>query len=583
VGAAADARVRPPPPLARSAAKCDAGTRDMSALLSNIREKVRQRPRDNTQTLGLQPLPALGCLWHAAHASRRSLRALGALALPQHVPPAAPLARVLGAGLRARPSADARHAAPVYLCALRAPPPPARRPAQTQTWGNTRPRTTAPATRSTRAGEPGAASASRSALDGSRSLSTLLQKRSEAEQQADLPDIDAADKENPLSVTEVRATPTTCARTGARAAARAGVAPACLHGMRMLHPRPPLCCRTCTCNADTPSPFCASPPPAPPQYVNSIYSYYYRVEPATAVSATYMTTQTDINDKMRAILVDWLVEVHLKFKLMPETLFLTVNLIDRYLAAAPVTRKNLQLVGVTAMLLASKYEEIWAPEVRTRAHLRWHCAHVRRTCCADTACEQCKAKGLTTTVRCLPSLVLQVRDFVYISDKAYTREQILGCEKGMLNTLGFHLTVPTPFQFLSRLVKAAGADKPLAHLAQFYVELALPDYPCLRYRGSQLAAAAMYCAIRSMRGTRPGAADGWTHALARHSRYTEAELLPCANVLARLQRKASGASLTAVFKKYSNAKFHEVAKLPCPDGLGEEAVAPSGGASMMSL
>ena len=88
-----------------------------------------------------------------------------------------------------------------------------------------------------------------------------------------------------------------------------------------------------------------------------------------------MLIQTDINDKMRAILIDWLVEVHLKFKLMPETLFLTHNLIDRFLAKKVVTRKNLQLVGVTAMLLASKYEEIWAPEVR---------------------------------------------DFVYISDKAYT-------------------------------------------------------------------------------------------------------------------------------------------------------------------
>ena len=261
--------------------------------------------------------------------------------------------------------------------------------------------------------------------------------------------------------------------------------------------------------------------------MNSIYNYYYRVEGATSVGPTYMTSQTDINDKMRAILVDWLVEVHLKFKLMPETLFLTVNLIDRYLATAPVTRKNLQLVGVTAMLLASKYEEIWAPEVR---------------------------------------------DFVYISDKAYTREQILGCEKGMLNTLGFHLTVPTPFQFLSRLVKAAGADKPLAHLAQYYVELALPEYGCLRYKGSELAAAAMYCAIRSVRGAAPGTAECWTFALERHSRYSEEALLPCAHALARLQRKASGASLTAVFKKYSNAKFHEVAKLPCADGLGDDAM-----------
>jgi cyclin B len=94
----------------------------------------------------------------------------------------------------------------------------------------------------------------------------------------------------------------------------------------------------------------------------------------------YMKNQPDINEKMRAILIDWLVEVHLKFKLYPETLYLTINLIDRYLEKEVVHRQHLQLVGVTSMLIASKYEEIYAPEVR---------------------------------------------DFVYITDKAYTKEEIL--------------------------------------------------------------------------------------------------------------------------------------------------------------
>jgi cyclin B len=66
---------------------------------------------------------------------------------------------------------------------------------------------------------------------------------------------------------------------------------------------------------------------------------------------------------MRAILVDWIIEVHLKFKLLPETLFITVSLIDRFLERVQIKRHNLQLVGVTAMLIASKYEEIYAPEV----------------------------------------------------------------------------------------------------------------------------------------------------------------------------------------------------------------------------
>lgn len=99
-----------------------------------------------------------------------------------------------------------------------------------------------------------------------------------------------------------------------------------------------------------------------------------RAQSQSCVSPQYMARQADINDKMRAILVDWLVEVHLKFKLTPETLFLTTNIIDRFLALHPVTRKHLQLVGVTAMLIASKYEEIWAPEVRphrSAGYLGW--------------------------------------------------------------------------------------------------------------------------------------------------------------------------------------------------------------------
>ena len=81
------------------------------------------------------------------------------------------------------------------------------------------------------------------------------------------------------------------------------------------------------------------------------------------VPPDYMGQQMEINEKMRGILLDWLVEVHHKFKLQVETLWLTANVIDRFLAVYAVSRKNLQLVGVTGMLMASKYEEIWAPEV----------------------------------------------------------------------------------------------------------------------------------------------------------------------------------------------------------------------------
>lgn len=77
-----------------------------------------------------------------------------------------------------------------------------------------------------------------------------------------------------------------------------------------------------------------------------------------------MKSQPDINDKMRAILVDWIIEVHLKFKLQPETLFIAINIMDRYLEKVRVEKGYLQLVGVTALMIAAKYEEIYPPEVK---------------------------------------------------------------------------------------------------------------------------------------------------------------------------------------------------------------------------
>ena len=109
-------------------------------------------------------------------------------------------------------------------------------------------------------------------------------------------------------------------------------------------------------------------------YVIEIHDYMRELECQQAVTAGYMAgVQTEIKPEMRAILVDWLVEVHARFKLIPETLQLTVNIMDRYLEAVNTKRKELQLIGVTAMLIASKYEEMYPPEVRTACHVRNVC------------------------------------------------------------------------------------------------------------------------------------------------------------------------------------------------------------------
>ena len=104
-------------------------------------------------------------------------------------------------------------------------------------------------------------------------------------------------------------------------------------------------------------------------YVQDMYHHFRAKETITSVRPLYMENQPHINERMRSILVDWLVEVHLKFKLVPETLYLTVNLIDRYLERGEVSRPKLQLVGVTSLLIASKYEEIYPPELRDLVYI----------------------------------------------------------------------------------------------------------------------------------------------------------------------------------------------------------------------
>jgi len=77
------------------------------------------------------------------------------------------------------------------------------------------------------------------------------------------------------------------------------------------------------------------------EYVGCIAANMLKQELEDQPQPQYMARQVDINEKMRAILVDWIIEVHLKFKLLPETLFLTISLIDRYLERVQIKRNNL--------------------------------------------------------------------------------------------------------------------------------------------------------------------------------------------------------------------------------------------------
>lgn len=263
------------------------------------------------------------------------------------------------------------------------------------------------------------------------------------------------------------------------------------------------------------------------EYAADIHAFLLSEETARLPSPTYMDTQPDINSRMRAILVDWLVEVHSKYRLHDETLWLCVQIVDRYLETANVMRNRLQLVGVAAMLIAAKFEEIHPPEVR---------------------------------------------DFAYITDNTYSKQEILDMEAVILNSLEFNLACPTAVHFLSKFQRANQGTEVHKHLAQYLAELSLPDHRSLKYRPSLVAAAAVLLSNRLMSRRAP-AQQLWAPHMIRLTQLDEEALLPCIEELQALYNvqanpptaaaagNGTNAPLTAVKKKFQSAKYSTVSCL----------------------
>jgi cyclin B len=248
------------------------------------------------------------------------------------------------------------------------------------------------------------------------------------------------------------------------------------------------------------------------EYVQDIFKILREEEIIDQPRPDYMDSQEDTNPRMRAVLIDWLVEVHLKYKLRPETLFLAISILDRFLARKRVARKKLQLVGVVSTLIAAKYEEIYPPKIS---------------------------------------------DLVYICDKAYTKAEILEMEIVVLNVLEFQLRVPTAMQFLDRYAKVNGCTDQHRQLAQYLAELTLPEIKMIRFTPSHLAAASIYLSSKLLK--QPIA---WSQSMCNQTGYTEAAIKVCAKDLCLLLEGAQTSTLQAVRKKFSYSKYHSVAKIP---------------------
>ncbi|KAG6406628.1 hypothetical protein SASPL_134234 [Salvia splendens] len=233
--------------------------------------------------------------------------------------------------------------------------------------------------------------------------------------------------------------------------------------------------------------------------------------------------QDDINPVMRAILVDWLVEVAEEYKLVSDTLYLTVNYIDRYLSAHKVSRSKLQLLGVSCMLVAAKYEEISPPNIE---------------------------------------------DFCYITDNTYTKEEVAQMEREVFRFLDFEQGGPTTKTFLRIFTKAAQetpmfSDVEFDFLCCYVAELSLLDYGCARYIPSMVAASAIFLGRIILQPK-----VQWTLALQRRTGYKACELKECVLRLHHLLLR-SEQSARAVRLKYSDHKFKCVSSLKSVNPPGE--------------
>ncbi|KOM27018.1 hypothetical protein LR48_Vigan352s001200 [Vigna angularis] len=252
------------------------------------------------------------------------------------------------------------------------------------------------------------------------------------------------------------------------------------------------------------------------EYVDDIYQYYWVTEARNPALANYMSIQTDITPHLRGILINWLIEVHFKFDLMPETLYLTVTLLDQYLSLVTIKKTDMQLVGLTALLLASKYEDFWHP---------------------------------------------RVKDLISIS-AGYTRDEMLGMEKLILRKLKFRLNAPTHYVFLVRFLKAGQSDKKIEHMAFFLVDLCLVEYDALAFKPSLLSASALYVARCTLQISPP-----WTPLLHKHARYEVSQLRDCAEMILKFHKAAGVGKLTVAYEKYSRPELGKVAAVKPLDVL----------------
>lgn len=256
-------------------------------------------------------------------------------------------------------------------------------------------------------------------------------------------------------------------------------------------------------------------------FAESIFNYLQDTELSVQpLVSDFMGVNPEITPRMRYILVNWLVQVHYSYKLQPETLYLCVSILDRYLSrnCKSLTKDCFQLIGIACLFIAAKFEEMYPPDIS---------------------------------------------DYSSITNNAYSKSDIRSSEMDVLQTLDFILSVPIPLVFLRRLSRAVDADKVMHNLAKYFLELTIVEYD-LAFLPGNLRAVMALCLSRAICMETPLLEKVWCDKIEYISGYKLDNIRPHLQVLARAAyRQNSPSKYRAVFNKYRlDDLYGRVASLP---------------------
>ena len=256
----------------------------------------------------------------------------------------------------------------------------------------------------------------------------------------------------------------------------------------------------------------------PKEYINIIY-YNLLKEEEKGIKPmpdyTYMSRQNEINEKMRSILVDWIIDVHFKFGFTDETLFMTISIIDRYLSICQITRTNFQLLGITALMIACKHEEIDLPKID---------------------------------------------DFIYITDNAYVKDEVVKMEEDVLSKLNFSFLYPSPIKFFEYLSLHFKFEKKHHMMGKYLMESFLLDVKNGKYKPSIISCACAYIVMKFFK--MPNYHDSYNKKFyvldETAEKYSEHNIKECAKDICLLVDNINKTNYQACSKKYSKPEQEKV-------------------------